>query len=104
MRLSDRLSINCVCGADVSFFALKVTFQAMDWHRRIGRTLLCLVVSTTLGALILHSGQPAHSNANESGTELMGRTAGQSWRPASRISQPLLAIAFTPESLTLVER
>lgn len=45
----------------------------MDRQRRMRRTLLCLVVSMTVGAAFLDWIQPARSAPQASGTELIGR-------------------------------
>jgi hypothetical protein len=46
--------------------------MAMDRHRRLERTLFCLVLSMTAGALVLHWGQPARSDAGRPNISLIG--------------------------------
>lgn len=46
----------------------------MDWRKRMERTLFCLLVSMTLGAIVLHMGQPSHTPGGPS-VRLTGETA-----------------------------
>jgi hypothetical protein len=46
--------------------------MAMDRHRRLERTLFCLVFSMTAGALVLHWGQPSRSDAARPNIPLIG--------------------------------
>lgn len=59
---------------------------AMDWRPRMERTLFCLLVSMTAGALILHFSQPNRPAAGRPGTELMSRT--QAWHAVHISPQP----------------
>ena len=52
------------------------------------RTLFCLLVSMTGGALILHFSQPNRPAAGQPGTELMGRTPSQAWHSVHISPQP----------------
>ncbi len=59
----------------------------MDRHRRVDRTLFCLVVSMTFGALVLHWIQPDRSAGLAYGTDLIGV-----------IRQPWHAIHIDPQA------
>jgi hypothetical protein len=52
------------------------------------RTLFCLLVSMTGGALILHFSQPNRSSDQRAGTHLIGRTAAQPWHAVHISPQP----------------
>jgi hypothetical protein len=52
------------------------------------RTLFCLLVSMTGGALILHFSQPNRSSHRQTRTDLIGRTAAQPWHAVQISPQP----------------
>jgi len=79
LRLSDTYSKDCISIADgpAHGIGLQITEPAMDGHRRMARTLACLVASMTLGAVVLDWFQPPRPAAPLTGTELIARHVRQ---------------------------
>jgi len=56
----------------------------MDRHRRMARTLACLVASMTLGAAILHWGHPVPSTTAPTGTDLIALHIRRAIQPSAQ--------------------
>jgi hypothetical protein len=68
------------------------------------RTLFCLLVSMTGGALILHFSQPNRPATGRPGTELMSRTASQGWHTVHISPQPNVASTASTSSHFFIDQ